>query len=103
MRTQTYTYTGYRPYGGLVPRYTGLHDETTNILRRTTISTPLKSFDDVIEVEFTISFTETPGPTGTKTLKLWLARDVGPVVYSDDGVLRSVIAATVGGLPVASN
>ncbi len=99
-RAQTYTYTGYQPYGGLVPRYTGLHNETTDILRRTSVSTALKTFSDVIEVEFTTTFSETPGPSGTKTLHLWLAKGVGPVLYSDSNVIRSLVAATVGGAPV---
>jgi len=72
-------YDGYRPIGEMLPSYRGTEDITTRVLSEGRLQIPIGTFDDVLEVEVVSDFVDDRPASSTSTIRLWLARDVGPI------------------------
>jgi hypothetical protein len=100
-RESFYTFTGFVPYGGLVPVYLGAAHQVVRVVERTSVVTPAGSFDDVVQVEVTTERSDSRPRSSTGTLRLWLADGVGPVqVQVNQDTPHRLESAVVGGNPI---
>lgn len=98
-RNEPYDYTGYEVNLWIpVQRYTGSGQVTVSVLEEVAVDTPAGSFDPCLLVEFAASYTDTRPSAGSRRLRLWFARDVGPVqLQREDGPLQRLLQAVVDG------
>ena len=98
----------FEPYGSLVPTFSAHEELTTTLVSGGALNTPLGLFADVIEIEILSDRVEmtSAGTTTSSTVRdrLWLARGIGPVHISLQGLpLGQIIGGAVGGQPLAGN
>jgi len=95
---------GFQPFGSFVPSFAASEKMTTTFVSAGSLQTPLGQFRDVIEVEV-VSEREgmAPGVTATSSLvrdRLWLARGIGPVHVSLQGLpLAQITGGIFNGIP----
>jgi hypothetical protein len=94
-RASTYTFLGFVPFGSTFVDYSGIAITDTRPEQRTQVDVPAGRFNDCVIVSFDTLFRLTPPGEGSESLRMWLARDVGPVQVQFDGnpVLRLRSAA----------
>ena len=96
-----YTFTGFVPFGGPVPVYTGIAHTTVSLVERTSIVTPVHTFEDVVLLQFDIERSDSRPRSTTSRFRLWLANGVGPVqVQDNDNPPVRLVSGVVGGRPI---
>ncbi len=97
----SYFYDGYVPFGFQFPAYLGEATTVSEIVQRTSITTPLGTFDDVIEVSWTTTG-RGQRATALDEMRLWLAREVGPVRVEFGGQVAQLVSGTLGDQPITA-
>ena len=96
-----YSFVGFEPYGSPVPTYMGSAHTIASVVEHTSVTTPLRGFDDVVLWELFTERSDSRPQYGTTRWRFWLANGIGPVqVQLNDGPLHRLESGSVGGVPI---
>ena len=100
-RDAFYSFVGFEPYGSPLPTYMGSGHTIVSVVEHTSVTTPLRGFDDVVLLDLLTERSDSRPQYGTTRWRFWLANGVGPVqVQLNDGPVHRLVSGNVGGVPI---
>ena len=83
---------------------TGMGTLTVDIERRETVDTAVGRFRNTVVVAWTEDWSDTTGASGSGKIRMWLAKDVGPVqIQIGTDAPAPLRSGTVGGQPISGS